>query len=80
MLNRFHVWFPGGVLIGSILAYLIVDLMGMSWMILVGTLFVPVIIYIYLFWGQKFPATERVSSGVSYSDKMKACLVNPLFW
>lgn len=80
MLNRFHVWFPGGVLIGSILAYLIVDLMGMSWMILVGTLFVPVIIYIYLFWGQKFPATERVSSGVSYSDMLKACFVNPLFW
>ena len=80
MLNRFHVWFPGGVLIGSILAYLIVDLMGMSWMILVGTLFIPVIIYIYLFWGQKFPATERVSSGVSYSDMLKACFVNPLFW
>jgi len=80
MLNRFHVWFPGGVLIGSVLAYLIVDLMGMSWMILVGTLFVPVIIYIYLFWGQKFPATERVSSGVSYSDMLKACFVNPLFW
>ena len=80
MLNRFHVWFPGGVLIGSILAYLIVDLMGMSWMILVGTLFVPVIIYIYLFWGQQFPATERVSSGVSYSDMLKACFVNPLFW
>ena len=80
MLNRFHVWFPGGVLIGSILAYLIVDLMGMSWMVLVGTLFIPVIIYIYLFWGQKFPATERVSSGVSYSDMLKACFVNPLFW
>jgi len=80
MLNRFHVWFPGGVLIGSILAYLIVDLMGMSWMVLVGTLFIPVIIYIYLFWGQQFPATERVSSGVSYSDMLKACFVNPLFW
>ncbi len=80
MLNRFHVWFPGGVLIGSILAYLIVDLMGMSWMVLVGTLFIPVIIYIYLFWGQKFPATERVSSGVSYNDMLKACFVNPLFW
>ena len=80
MLNRFHVWFPGGVLIGSILAYLIVDLMGMSWMVLVGTLFIPVIIYIYLFWGQQFPATERVSSGVSYADMLKACFVNPLFW
>ena len=80
MLNRFHVWFPGGIVIGSILAYLLVDLMGMSWMVLVGTLFIPLVIYIYLFRGQEFPATERVSSGISYSDMLKACFVNPLFW
>lgn len=80
MLNRFHVWFPGGIVIGSILAYLIVDIMGMSWMVLVGTLFIPLIIYIFLFRGQEFPATERVSSGVSYQDMLKACFANPLFW
>ena len=61
MLNRFHVWFPGGIVIGSILGYLIVDIMGMSWMVLVGTLIVPLVIYIYLFKGQEFPATERVA-------------------
>lgn len=80
MLNRFHVWFPGGIVIGSILAYLLIDLMGMSWMVLVGTLFIPLITYIYLFRGQEFPVTDRVSSGVSYSDMLKACFVNPLFW
>ena len=80
MLNRFHVWFPGGIVIGSILAYLIVDIMGMSWMVLVGTLFFPLIIYIFLFRGQEFPATERVSSGVTYQDMLKACFANPLFW
>ena len=80
MLNRFHVWFPGGIVIGSILAYFIVDLMGLSWMVLVGTLFIPLLIYIYLFKGQEFPATERVSSGVTYSDMLKACFANPLFW
>ena len=80
MLNRFHVWFPGGIVIGSILAYLIVDIMGMSWMVLVGTLFIPLIIYIFLFRGQEFPATERVSSGVTYQDMLKACFANSLFW
>ena len=80
MLNRFHVWFPGGIVIGSILGYFIVDIMGMSWMVLVGTLFIPLVIYIYLFRGQKFPATERVASGVSYNDMLKACFANPLFW
>ena len=80
MLNRFHVWFPGGIVIGSILGYFIVDIMGMSWMVLVGTLFIPLVIYIYLFRGQKFPATERVASGVTYNDMLKACFANPLFW
>ena len=80
MLNRFHVWFPGGIVIGSILGYFIVDIMGMSWMVLVGTLFIPLMIYIYLFKGQEFPATERVASGVTYNDMLKACFANPLFW
>ena len=48
MLNRFHVWFPGGIVIGSILGFLIVDIMGLSWMVLVGTLFIPLAIYVYL--------------------------------
>tara|TARA_A200000113_G_scaffold217206_2_gene223357 strand:+ start:1455 stop:2612 length:1158 start_codon:yes stop_codon:yes gene_type:complete len=80
MLNRFHVWFPGGIVIGSILGYVIVDLMGLSWMILVATLFIPLVIYIIRFRGQEFPATERVSSGVTYNDMLKACFANPLFW
>jgi len=80
MLNRFHVWFPGGIVIGSILGYFIVDIMGMSWMVLVGTLFIPLVIYLYLFRGQLFPATERVASGVTYNDMLKACFANPLFW
>ena len=80
MLNRFHVWFPGGIVIGSVLGYVIVDLMGLSWMVLVGTLFIPLIIYILQFKGQEFPDTERVSSGVTYNDMLKACFANPLFW
>ena len=79
MLNLFHVWFPGGIVIGSILAYLIVDLMGLSWMVLVGTLFIPLIIYVIQFRVQEFPPTDRVSSGVTYEDMLKTCFANPLF-
>ena len=80
MLNRFHVWFPGGIVIGSILGFLIVDIMGLSWMVLVGTLFIPLAIYVYLFAGQKFPPTDRVTSGVTYNEMLKASFANPLFW
>lgn len=71
MLNRFHVWFPGGIVVGGVLAWLIMDVMNLRWEILVGLLFIPMAIYGFMFLGQNIPETERVSSGVSYKDMMK---------
>jgi MFS family permease len=78
MLNRFHVWFPGGIVIGSVVGWLIMDVLGMSWQIMVGTLFIPLIIYGIMFFKQKFPETERVEMGVSNADMWKS-VVTPLF-
>lgn len=78
MLNRFHVWFPGGIVIGSVLGYLMMDQLGLSWQVMVGTLFIPLAIYGFLFLGQKFPVTERVEMGISNSQ-MYSTLANPLF-
>ncbi|MGQ7869858.1 MFS transporter [Sunxiuqinia sp. sy24] len=71
MLNRFHVWFPGGIVIGGVLAWLVMDVIGLRWEILVSLLFIPLAIYGYLFLGQKIPETERVTSGVSYKEMMR---------
>ena len=71
MLNRFHVWFPGGIVIGSLLAWLIMDQINLPWQVLVGTLFIPLAIYGFLFFGQKIPETERVSTGVTYKEMMR---------
>lgn len=71
MLNRFHVWFPGGIVIGGILAWLVMDVLGLHWVILVSLLFIPLAIYGFMFLGQNIPETERVTSGVSYKDMMK---------
>ncbi|MBN1986640.1 MAG: MFS transporter [Prolixibacteraceae bacterium] len=71
MLNRFHVWFPGGIVIGSLLAALVMDEMNLSWQVLVSLLFIPLALYGFLFFGQKIPETERVTSGVSYKDMMR---------
>ena len=71
MLNRFHVWFPGGIVIGSLLAWLIMDQINLPWQVLVSMLFIPLAIYGFLFFGQKIPETERVSTGVSYKDMMR---------
>ncbi|WP_217651551.1 MFS transporter [Mariniphaga anaerophila] len=71
MLNRFHVWFPGGIVIGGLLAWLLMDALNLRWEILVGLLFIPLAIYGFMFLGQKIPETERVASGVSYKEMMR---------
>jgi MFS family permease len=78
MLNRFHVWFPGGIVIGSFIGYLVMDVMSLSWHVMVGTLFIPLIIYGYMFMGQKFPRTERAEMGISNSQMWKS-IFTPLF-
>ncbi|MCK5664189.1 MAG: hypothetical protein KAI17_11925, partial [Thiotrichaceae bacterium] len=51
-----------------------------SYQIKLLVILVPTIIYGFLFFGQKFPATERLQSGVSGTDMVKATLLRPLFW
>ncbi len=71
MLNRFHVWFPGGIVIGGILAWLIIDTFNLPWQVFVSILFIPLAIYGYLFFNEKIPETERVASGATYKDMMR---------
>ncbi len=70
-LNRFHVWFPGGIVIGGILAWVLMDNLNLSWQLLTSLLFIPLALYGFMFFGQTIPETERVSTGVSYKDMLK---------
>ena len=76
-LNHFHLWFPGGIVIGTLLVFFL-DKIGVGWQIQVALMIIPTIIYGYLFSKLSFPVTERVASGVSTSEMYKAVL-NPLF-
>ena len=77
MLNRFHVWFPGGIVIGGLVAY-VLSVFEASWQLKMAVILLPVISYGYLFLKLKLPETERVSSGITMKEMMKAC-VAPLF-
>lgn len=79
MLDRFHLWWPAGIVIGSIPGYLLMDIAGLGWQILVATLFIPLVIYGYLVRGQSFRLTECVEMGVSTADALKS-LLSPLYW
>lgn len=76
-LNYFHLWFPGGIVIGTLLVTLFVQI-GLGWKIQVAMMLIPTVIYGYLFSKLQFPVTERVSSGYSNKDMYKAVL-SPLF-
>ena len=81
-LNQFHVWFPGGIVIGGLIAYAIDTLLPGSpraWQIKLVVILAPTIIYGLLFAGQRFPLTERVQSGISFGGMVKATLTRPLF-
>ena len=76
-LNHFHLWFPGGIVIGTLLVFFL-DKVGIGWQVQVGLMIIPTVIYGYLFSKLDFPVTERVASGVSSAEMYKS-LLNPLF-
>jgi len=76
MLNRFHVWFPGGIFLGSLLSQAITSA-GMSWQVQVAVMIIPTLVYAFLFWGQKFP--EAAAAGqAKLGDNLRGML-NPLY-
>jgi len=83
-LNHFHLWFPGGIVIGTLIVLVFDNMLKghladkLIWQIEVGVMLIPTIIYGYLFSKLDFPVTERVSSGVSTGGMYRA-LWNPLF-
>ncbi|WP_395784767.1 MFS transporter [Aquirufa sp.] len=74
-LNRFHMWFPGGIVVGSLISKFMTD-SAMTWQAQVWVIIIPTVIYAYLFFGQAFPK-PRVSAN-STLDNFKAML-NPLY-
>jgi len=76
-LNQFHVWFPGGIVIGGLLVFALKEL-GYGWRIQMAAMLIPTLLYGLFFLRAKFPQTERVSAGFSYRDMLKAC-ISPLF-
>lgn len=76
-LNQFHVWFPGGIVIGGLMVF-VLEALGLGWRIQMAAMLFPTFLYGMLFLQARFPETERVAAGFSYQEMLKAC-VSPLF-
>lgn len=83
-LNHFHLWFPGGIFLGTLIVFFYnkAGLGGMfgldPWQVQVGLMLIPTLFYGYMFSKLQFPVTERVAAGISTSEMYKS-LMNPLF-
>ncbi|HKK75115.1 MAG TPA: MFS transporter [Saprospiraceae bacterium] len=76
MLNRFHMWFPGGIVIGSLVSLFMTNL-GLGWQAQIWVIMIPTLIYAYLFWGQSWPKPQVREAGKLLGN-LKA-VATPLF-
>jgi MFS transporter, putative metabolite:H+ symporter len=75
-LNRFHMWFPGGIVLGSLLSKFMTDA-NMGWQAQIWLILIPTLIYAYLFWGQTFPKPQ--TEGVTSISKNLKAMFTPLY-
>jgi MFS family permease len=68
-LNMLHAGWPGGLVLGGIIALVMGK--GVPWQYKVGLIFLPVLTYAGLMLGRKFPISERVTAGVSFKAMLK---------
>src|SRR5688572_2972693 len=75
LLNRFHMWFPGGIVLGSLISEGMTS-MQMGWQAQIWVIMIPTVIYAYMFFGQAFPESKKeVASLVGNL----AAMATPLF-
>jgi len=75
-MNRFHMWFPGGIVLGSLISFVMTKA-GADWQTQIWLIIIPTVIYFILFWGQQWPKAKVVAAG-TLSGNFKAMLT-PLF-
>ena len=65
-LNRFHVWFPGGIVIGAVVSYVMTN-MGIGWQPQIAIMLVPTAIYGLMVFTTRFPDVRNEVNKVSLS-------------
>ena len=76
MMNRFHMWFPGGIVIGSLVSKFMTEA-SINWELQIWVIMIPTLIYAYLFFGKTWPES-KTQEGASLSGNLKA-MASPLF-
>jgi len=72
MLGRFHMWFPGGILVGSLISFFMTRI-GASWQAQMWVTLIPTLVYAVLFFGKTFPKAHAAEA-TSFKENFKAML------
>ena len=84
-LNILHAGWPGGLVLGGILAISMSSIEGDHiWRYKIGLFLIPTVIYGVMLLGQKWPVQERVAARISYREMLQefgwgSCLIVAFF-
>lgn len=85
-LNILHAWWPGGLIVAGLAGFGLSKLLGLDapevgrdaaalgWRLKMALILLPTFIYGFLLVGGRFPATERVASGVPAREMVRECV------
>lgn len=83
MLNKFHVWFPGGIVVGSLAALAIKTLFAgegqPTWQLEIAIMIAPTLIYGWMVFTTKFPDVAADQSDETNTGKNIKAMISPVF-
>lgn len=85
-LNHFHAFFPGSMVVGGLLGWLMVQAGTVGpvnighWTIQIAIIYIPIIIYGIMVLPEKFPKTETAEAGIPMSEMFRYTFTHPLVW
>jgi len=86
-LNHFHAFFYGGMVVGGLLGWGMVQIDTIGGMVNIGhwtwqiaIIYIPIIIYGVMLMPEKFPKTETEAAGLPIREMFRYTLTSPLVW
>ena len=76
MLNKFHVWFPGGIVIGALISWFMTNA-GIGWQWQIAVMLLPTLLYGALLMGAVFPQPDKAILSTSSNFKH---LLTPVYF
>lgn len=85
-LNHFHAFFPGSMVVGGLLGWVMVQIGAVGplnishWTVQIAIIYIPIFIYGYLLLPEKFPKTETAEAGIPIKEMFVYTFTHPLVW